>query len=255
MIIGVIFVGFNTSEYLDRSLLPWVNARQTHLDNHEFLISAVSVPFLGFEIDKVDDTTKRLKDFYSSGQIDHIICDRNPMHETDARGLALNWLVNKGVDALILVDSDEIWTPIQIVETFRFVQSNPFMTWFKVCYKNRVFSENQYLAEPFCPPRIFRCQKPRAIGFWDDNNVEYLDNGKKQLDRAYPNLTIPQNLVWVDHFTWLNNYRSKVKISYQRSRNWVCSFAWDNPQGGLIWNKDYFLARGESIPLVITEND
>lgn len=248
--IGIIYTAFNTDEYLDRSLDPWVAARRAGKDGgaHQFLISAVSVPFVGFDSIKVDDTPARLNERLRANEIDHLISDRTPMRETDARGEALRWLVQRGVDATIMVDSDEMWIPEQIAAVLSFVEATPLVTWFKVSFKNRVFTLDQYLVAPFTPPRIHRVIKPRAMGFWDDNNVYYEDHGTQRRDIDYASMTIPQSVAWVEHLTWLSDDRSRLKSEYQRRRWGSSSFKWDYVSNCLEWDQDYFLRHGLSFP-------
>jgi hypothetical protein len=80
----------------------------------------------------------------------------------------------------------------------------------------------------------------RAAWFWNDNNIEYRtsDPGRTVKDINLPGGKIPKAIAWVDHFSWLNDERSRRKIAYQSSRTgWKCAFKWDTEKG-LIWNPD-----------------
>lgn len=250
--IGIIWVGFNCEDTLERSLAPWIEARKSRLGGHEFVICAVSVPFEGFDVASHDGTRLRLYDKRQSCEIDHLIVSDEPMRETEARGAALRWLVEQGATHLWQVDADENYTTAQITAILAFVEGRP-ADWYRLCLKNQVFTPNQYLVEPFAPPRIHRVYNPGgfvAAGFHQDNNVYYERpwSGERVLDTQMASLTVPKGAAWIDHASWLNNARSKAKIDYQRARGWPsCSFSWDDSQGGLIWNP--------SLPIPETETD
>lgn len=260
---GIIFCGYNTADLLPRSLAPWIAARRAVLGGHQFKICAVACPFEGFDHGDVpnDNTVGLLEDHRLRGDIDRVVVSACPVKETKARGEALRWLVEQGVEVTIMVDSDEFWSQEQILAALTFVQANPFSRWFRVCYKQMVFSKGQYLKEPFTPPRIHRVYAPggyRAAGFWDDNNVYYARpweegtaNQDVYRDVDCASLTIPQEKVWIEHETWVAGERSKAKIAYQRARWGHSSFRWDETKG-LCFDESYYAAKGEPLPEVIS---
>jgi hypothetical protein len=244
--IGVIFCAFQAEDLLARSLGPWIETRRQHLGGHEFIICAVSVPFEGFDTsgEPEDRTRAILGGHAQAGEIDHAIVRDKPMKETEARGAALRWLVAQGVDTLIQWDSDEFPTTEQIERILAFVAARPHIAWFRLSYKNRVFTPDQYLVQPFTPPRIHRVQPPgtmsiRADIFYEDNGIVYGRTDNPHVDRIpdhyFPSLTIPKSVAWIDHWTWLSDLRSKRKQAYQWARWQRCDFAWDDSRGGLIW--------------------
>lgn len=238
---GIIWVGYQCEDMLERSLAPWIAARREKLKGHEFVVCAVSVPFEGFEAAHHDMTRLQLYVSQQTGEIDHLIVSDEPMKEVDARGAALRWLRTQGVTYLWQHDADEFITADQIAAIARFVEARP-VDWYRLSLKNQVFAPNQYLIEPFTPPRIHRVYNPGgfvAAGFHQDNNVYYERpwNGERILDTQMASLTVPKGVAWISHESWLNNSRSKAKIAYQKARGWPnCSFSWDDSQGGLIWN-------------------
>lgn len=238
--IGLIYCGFNTEEYIEKSLRPWIEARQNHLVGNDYMLCAVSVPFEGFDVGACDNTHTQLYQHLQNGEIDHLITSDKPMKETEARGAALKWLVAQGVETLVQWDSDELATTDQIAKILSFIAANPFTDCFRFSYKNLVFTENQYLAEPFTPMRAHRVKSGSYVAdsFYDDNNVLYRGtitrDFKRDIDRVVK--TIPKSLVWIKHATWISNERSHKKVLYQQARNWKCSFSWDDAQGGLIFN-------------------
>lgn len=244
--IGVIWVGFNTEEYVEASLRPWIEARRDKLGGHEFVICAVNQPFKGFEVTEIDDTKEALLARMAALQIDNVISynDDNPVAvtETEARGAALRWLVEQGCEISVMCDSDEFWTTEQIARALSFVATHPHHVWWRVCLRNYVFDDSTYLVEPFTPPRIHRLKVQgtlTAAGFEQDNDIWYgRVDGMPISQRELPSATIPRGSVWVRHLSWPNSPRSRRKIEYQlRARCWPsCTFAWDDSQGGLIFN-------------------
>ena len=261
MIFGIIFVAYQASDLLPRSLPVWLNARASNLGGHAFKIIAVSVPFEGFTHGALPDATQSmLRQFLAAGDIDGLIESSTPMTETEARGQALRLLVGEhGVDALWQVDADEDFLKEDILGAAAYVESQPLTTWFRLPYRNLVFTRNQYLAEPFTPPRIHRVRAGgyRAHSFWADNNVLYGGTITRDLkqDLHFASATIPTHMAYPLHETWLNNGRSKAKCAYQLARWGTCSFRWDESKGGLTWNESYFAARGEAIPEVLRLTD
>lgn len=247
---GIIYTAYNTEDYVGATIAPWTKAREEKWGGHEYVICAVSCPFKKFGIQTTDKTLAILQKWMGAGAIDCIITKDEPVEETDARGQALTWLTSQGVDFTWQADSDEFFTKDNVEKITKFV-CNSMATWFKVSYKNYVFENEVFLVEPFTPARIHRIKSAgfEAIGFWDDNNVKYKNpvTGEMKNDVEFANVTIPKTLAWVKHMTWLNDFRSRLKIEYQKARGWQCSFAWDKDHG-LVWNYEYFSSRGLAVP-------
>lgn len=242
MKIGVIWVGFQTEDYVRPSSSPWIAAREHKLCGHEFLIAAVSVPFQGFDVGEHDNTRVVLHEFAQMGKIDWLIAHDTPMKETDARGEALRWLVAQGVTHVWQHDSDEFITVQEIAAIIRFIEARPHVDWFRLSLKNQVFTPSQYLVEPFTPPRIHRVDIGgyQAHSFYQDNNILYGGKVTRDLkpDMEFPHCLVPKSVAWIRHASWLNNSRSRAKCAYQAAR-WgadKCTFAWDDSKGGLIFN-------------------
>lgn len=240
---GVIFCAFNAEDLLEDSLSPWVEARSQEVGGNQFCIVAVSIPFEKFEEPRADDTLEGLRGYLDAGKIDRLIASDRPMKETEARGKALSYLVEKQCDITIMVDSDEIYTTEEIERILEFVEERPATTCFKGSLKNYVFNGRTYLAQPFNPMRIHRVRRGTYVAdsFWDDNNILYRGTLTRDFKRDvdFPCLVIPKAVAWVKHFSWLNDQRSKKKVEYQTSRSWICSFDWDDSRGGLIWRSGH----------------
>ncbi len=243
MKIGIIFAAFQAEDLLTRSLTPWIEARSQKLGGHEFVICAVSVPFEGFDTsgEPADNTRSILGAHVAHGKdIDHAIVRDRPMKETEARGAALRWLVEQGVEVTWMVDHDEVYTTTEIQRILAFIQGRPLVAAFRGSLRNLVFDERTYLVQPFTPMRGHRVTAGgyTADSFWDDNNVlyrsrQFADHAKRDID--LPCLTIPKALQFTAHYTWLNDQRSKRKSEYQWARWKRCDFDWDDSRGGLIW--------------------
>lgn len=255
MKIGVIFTGYNCAEYINDALDSWIDAKKESIDGNEFIIAAVSCPFSGFPFTKPDKTHEILNQLYALKFIDYKFLGKTECSETNARSWALKRLAEGGADVVIQVDSDELYTLDDILNIFRFVSENPYVVWFSGCLKNYVFDETTYLAEPFRPARIHRIKfhDYKAFSFYDDNNISYEKPGYPgSQDIIFSHLAIPESVAWVDHLTWLNNDRSRLKIEYQKSRGWVCSFDWDYENNKLIFNKSFYSERSLSVPKILT---
>lgn len=239
--IGIIYCAYGTEDYVPKSLAPWIDLRA----QGNVLICALNLRFAGFE-GKDDKTHDMLWACRVRKDIDHLIDGPDNIPETTARGMALTWLKQQGVDLVIQWDSDEMTDVASIQRTLAFIDANPFTTWFRFSYRNLVFDDKTWLADPFTPPRAHRIRAGTEAGcytahsFSADNDICYGHHIFRDLhfQRDYPSMTIPAAVFNPKHYTWLNDERSKRKIDYQlRGRGWPsCQFAWDDAQGGLIFN-------------------
>lgn len=245
MKIGLIYCAFNTEEYLFDSLKPF-------REDPRFVISAVSVPFLEYRDQdiKVDDTTEKLRKYRESGAIKYLVDSPKFIKEHEARNLALNELKKDKCDFYALADSDEIYQKDQIESIIEYISTDKESIWWRLCLKNFVFDEETYLEEPFCPPRIFRAKTDELShpSFFFDNDISYLNKSGQRI--SYQDLicsTIPKEVAWIDHFTWMNDEKSRLKQIYQMNHFGLCSFTWDEKKG-LTFSEDYYKLRGENIP-------
>lgn len=243
MKIGVLFCsyGLPISQTMD-SLVSWQMWKE-HFTQFETVISAVSVPFKNFPY--IEDTETKL---YLSNEpnIDYLFDSAEPLNEWDARNLALAPLLKESCDIIIPVDGDELWGMKEIDSTLSFVESNPFVTWFKVAFRNFVFDSSTFLAEPFWGNRIFRTKSGEfeLDKFYHDCEVRYKKKDEFVDFKNLPNSNVPQPLVWIDHLAWLDETseeksRSLAKVRYQESRGWQShqrSFVYS---GGLKFNPEF----------------
>lgn len=250
MKIGLIYCAFNTEEYLFDSLKPF-------REDPRFIISAVSVPFLEYRDQdiKVDDTTEKLRKYKESGAIKYLVDSPKYIKEHEARNLALNELKKDKVDYILLCDSDEVYKKEDLDKIVDYITEDKESIWWRICLKNFVFDEETYLEEPFCPPRIFRVKTEELShpSFYGDNDVSYLNKlGQRVSYLELLNKTVPQEISWIAHYSWLNNAASMNKVKYQKDR-WGengCCFDWID--GRLAFSKKYFESISKKIPLTLT---
>jgi hypothetical protein len=257
---GILFCGYNMEEYIHQSLAPWVEAKNSNLLGYEFIISAVCLPFKEYKDQdiKVDDTLDILIAYRDFNHIQYLFSEPKYCSEADARNLALKPLLDQGCDMIILWDADEIATLENIENILKYVELEKFISWFRFSYKNYVFDDKTYLAAPFTPPRLFRVNTNgyKLINFHWDNDITYQseDCSIKEYQHSLPSKTIPAKTAFIKHLSWISNEKSKQKVNYQMAHfNGVCSFAWDDKENKLVWNKEYFAKTGQPIPEVIRE--
>lgn len=257
--VGVLYTSYGMPEYIEKSLAGWVRAKREQVGGNEYVISAVSVQFAEYRGQKRDDISpKILAEYNKRGDIDALTIAPEHITETVARNLALQSLLDLNCDIVVLADGDEFPTVEQIEKIFNFVHLDKFTSWFGISYRNFVFTEKHFLTLPFVPPRIFRVKTNgyELRDFYHDNDPMYMgtvveNNSFKQKIISYkelPSKTIPQNLVWVNHFSWLSNEKSKLKVEYQKARGWQCSYEWDYINNKLIFNESYYRNLGQPLP-------
>ena len=257
MKIGIILCGYNQEEWIARCLAPWLSFRDEN--KGKVFISACSLPFEEYKdlTDKKDGTQDYLLFLERNNRIDKVFTEPEYIKETAARQLCLDYLLEKDVDAIFLVDSDELFTRDQISDILKFVNKDKFIAWYKLSYKNFFKNTNTYFAEPFTPPRIFRTKIGKNIKihkFIDDNHICY-----KQINNEiiHPNqlahATVHKEVAWINHYSWLDCTASYKKVEYHKNHfaDGLCSYV--NTNEGLDFNKEYYQKRGIPIPMLIVE--
>ena len=253
MRIGIIYCAYSSEEYVEKSLSPFIEGAS----GHSFVISAISYPFVGFEKGGNKKTLDILRKYRDEGKI-YLNYGSEEIEEPTARQIALDQLLEIGVDLIWMVDSDELYTKQQIHGIIKFVQEEEFVAWFRLSFKNRVF-DFDYLEEPFCPPRIFRIKVSnyQINRFIDDNNLSYRGRLKRDIvpDLALSNMTVPKSVAWIDHYTWLDTPeskgRTKKKVEYQLKHFGICSYKWDYKENKLEFDEKYY--EGKSLPKVLKD--
>lgn len=263
---GILFCAYNCADTVDAALSPWVDARKQSLHGHEFVISAVSVPFKEYEKIPVavDDTPGYLLQSVEDNKIDFLFTQITPEFkytESEARQKALEPLLAEKVDYVILWDGDEIPTIENIAAIINFVIADIFVVWYAISYKNYVFDTKTYLTAPFTPPRVFKVRSGNLTlqCFSWDNDLLYTDASYKDLSvyvdyRKLASCTIPPQVAWVKHLTWLSNEKTKAKVTYQQDHfKGVCSYRWNGSTNSLEFNPDYYASKGLPFPEIAQE--
>jgi len=251
MKIGVLFAIYNCENYVDECLKPWFNLKKTY-DITIACTSGMFKPYLelGFE-PKNKGTLQKLIQY----DIDYLISTgSNSLNdESQSRDNILNFL-KKDNDVIWIVDGDEFYTEKQIVDILNFIESTPDTDWYGINFKNYIFT-NEFFTSGFCPPRIFRTDRNGGIDkFYFDNHINYMD-GSDFITK--PSLSIPKNIAWVKHYSWLNDDpRTSEKVKYQNIRfKDGCSFKWDDNNKQLSFDENYFKKVNEEIPNLHQEID
>lgn len=260
MKIGILFMSYNNLDTMEKSLSPFIIAKDKELGGHEFVISCVTVPFAeykdlpGFVEDNVSH--RMLETLNVMRKIDYLTMHPQFIKEHEARNNGLIPLLIDNCDIIINIDGDEIINLKEFEKAIQFVEENPLYPWFKLCYKNYIFDEKHYLAEPFSPPRIWRTKYNGMTfkGFSWDNDAYWEKDGIVYPQISMSRLIIPQNIFWAKHLTWLNNLNSKLKISYQLKHfNGICSYKWNEEKQTVEFNEDYYKKAWKPLPEVIEE--
>ena len=246
---GIIYCGYNTEEYVVDSITPF-------LERDNFVVSAVSVPFAEYkEVDDLEDsTTDILRELVTQRKLRYLVDQPRFVQEHEARNHALAHLSKYNVDYIWLVDSDEIYTPDQIDKICEHVEATQG-NFFKLSLKNFVFDKSHYLKEPFCPPRIFKTQAQNLplCGFYWDNDIAYLEALSGNLI-SYEGIngieTIPPEVAFIDHYSWLNNEIGKRKVAYQLKHFGHCSYKWNEKKECLEFDENFYKKNKQEIPIV-----
>jgi glycosyltransferase involved in cell wall biosynthesis len=249
MKIGVIFCAYNSEPYVRDALSSFI-------EDDRFIVSAVSVPFKEYDQQEFyeDETTNILREYKEKGLIENLVDSPRFVLEHEARNLALEYLKKEKVDFVMLVDGDEVYQKSDLDNIVEFI-SNDDSLWYKIALKNFVFDKEHYLEEPFCPPRIFRMDSKdyEGVSFYWDNDFTF----QHKIFRARKNHNqflckqIPQELVWVTHYSWMNDEIGKRKAEYQLSHMGICSYKWED---GLKINEDFYKKAGQEIPKILKIN-
>lgn len=271
MKIGVVFCSYGMPEYLSATLDPWIRAREDRIGGSEFVIAAVSMPFVEYKgFQPADNSTKiSLSLSFVNRQIDQLFLaeegDENLLQEHQVRDKALQYLIGENCDLIWLVDGDEFYDIYQIQDILNYVILDKFTSWFRLSLRNYVFDTRHYLKDNFTPPRIFRVKTNGYVvnRFRFDNDIVYRgtvvnNNHFTDVEADYtqlPSKTVPEKISLIKHYSWLSNERTKRKIFYQNAHfHGLCSFKWNEEKNTLEFNEDYFRKTNQMQPEVVEES-
>lgn len=258
--LGCHFSAYESADYLDQFLSPWLEYKQKY---GLLKISAGHACFkefqeMGCPIESLDGTHKLLDERYKRGDIDYYKFINEPLTEAETRTEILKPLLKQNIDILWITAPDEIITLEQIEVALEYVKKDPFLIWYRLEMKNLTFSNNTYI-RGFSPPRIFLNNRGyKILKFRADDEILY---GKESQIIDYlqlPNKQIPFNICSPLHYSWLDDERSRGKVKYQEShfnlgkKEVACSFRWDEKENKLEWNKNYFAYHNQTIPELLS---
>lgn len=258
MRIGLHFSGYECSEFIDKFLDPWLNYKKNNREN-ELIISAGHVCFkefqeMGFPVESKDGTCEMLAQKHKNGEIDYFSFTDAPLTEAEARTEILKPLLERDISCLVISAPDEIFDVNQITAALEYTKKDPFIQWYRLEYRNLVFSDKKYV-KGFNPPRIFFNNRGyKIVNFRADDEILYEKDGQIIDYLQLPNKQIPFKICAPLHYSWLDNKRSYDKQKYQSIR-WDppkgngCSFK-INENGKLDWNLDFYKRIGQPVPEV-----
>lgn len=254
--IGIIFASLTDTEYVEKSIEPWLQIKQEKPEN--LIICAVSAFFKEYNQNIPEEQTTRpyLRGLLKDKKIDYLIDGPDGLLlEHELRNIALQFLLNNHkLDYIFIVDGDEFYSVDGIKKITRYITLDEFVVWYKVHYKNILFNGDVY-TNGFAPPRIFKVKVGDLLlsrCYWDNDMIYKKALSDKTFEEvAYtklPSQKIPDSIHRPLHYTWLNNERSRDKIQYQKKRGWLCSYEWDYKNNQLIFNKEFFVKNNLIIP-------
>jgi hypothetical protein len=251
MKIGVLCNFYGFPQYLDRVLEHWRKFSSTCI----FAASSCKFDqYLNINYLKEDtETAFRLKTQYKD--IISYVYDSKVSNDSTVRNYPLEYLLKQNVDYIWLLDEDEFYTEKQIDNIIKFIQSEEFIPYFKINFKNYFNDENHWI-DGFCPPRIFKTNfnNLKLNKFYFENDIVYNDKDNKEIDyKTLAHLQIPREIAHIKHYSWNGNEEFlKNKVKYQLLRyNGICSYIWDEKNKKLELNiNNYYNIFNIPLPII-----
>lgn len=258
MKIALLYCSYGVPELVDKSLTPWINAKE----KYPIDIFAVSCQFkeyflMGTQQDldthiKLNDYKSSLKYLYSPDPSTVEYSDLEQEHKV--RDRALQEILKGDYDYVILWDGDEVISDIEIDELVSYIERNSLINWFRIEYRNLTFTDQTY-TKGFSPPRIFKVKAGnyRLLRFRWDNDCAYINIFTSQeVDyTSLASVTVPTKICNPLHYSWISCERSKNKIRYQEQHFGLgsgCSYKWDEEKDCLVFNLDFYHRTGQEPP-------
>lgn len=259
MRIGILACLFDCAANLESVLRPWfdINLREGGI---EFKIAAVSGMFkeyaeLGYDAEALDMETASELLRSEKYPFDYLYIINDPysithkgqlrfFSEAETRDFALGYLLSEKIDAVWMLDGDEIYTASQIESIVNYIREDGSADWYSINFKNYIFDGRVWI-DGFQPPRIFRTDRNQGIKqFRSDNVILYCD-GSASVDHR--GTIIPKEIAHVKHLTWLHK-NGKKKYEYQIRHFGECSYRWNYQEGRLEFNQEYYQKYGAHVP-------
>jgi hypothetical protein len=252
MKIGIIYCAYNCENYVQKSLFPFIKAKEDSLIDQ---ICAVSIPFAEyFDINTQNDKTQeKLIDLYNKKYINNIFTNPRFIQEHKARDLCLQYLKIMNCDIIWMVDGDEFYTEENIKNIISFIEENPNYFWYSINFKNYIFDGKQWI-DGFCPPRIFKTEYDtiHINSFFWDNDIAYEKNNEFISYKKLSFLEIPKEKAHIKHMTWLHE-NGKEKYEYQMKHFGYCGYKWNYSTNQLEFNEEFYNKLNQFLPKVIQD--
>jgi hypothetical protein len=254
MKIGIIFAAYNCEEFVDKCLEPWFSLR----DTHDLVLTVTSGRFSDYQKLGIPNKNKETLKKLVSWDFDYlsITGGEKLLDEDTSRNRCLEYLKPYNCDLIWLVDLDEFYTQAQILSILDYVRSNQEVNNFWINFKNYTIRYPLFL--PWSRPTLYRNNIRGGISnFYFDSYFSYLD-GTDIKDET--KVTIPKEVAFVDHMSWVSRDAVKDKIKYQNIRycgpggdfplEARCSFKWDQESNRLEFNDLFYKFYNTQIPVL-----
>jgi hypothetical protein len=247
--IGVLFASYNCADYIDRCFQPWLNLREElnlvlASTNGRYDLSDLKFVYKGND-SLIKLLGKNLDFLVHSTSVNH------RWSEEQSRTYMLNYMLDRKVDLIFVIDADEFYTEEQIRNILKYIKENPNYDAYNVQFKNYVI-KLPYWIEGFNKSVIYWCDRHSGIKCFNfDCEIAYNDGTIIQKNTNVN--IIPKNIAFVEHYSWLeNDPRTKEKtvlqnIKYFGEENLKCSFCYDE-NNNLIVNENFYRKRIGLLP-------
>lgn len=247
--IGVLFASYNCADHIDRCFQPWLNLRE----ELNLVLASTNGRYdlsdLKFDYKGNDSLIKLL-----GKNLDFLVHSTSVNHrwsEEQSRTYMLNYMLDRKVDLIFVIDADEFYTEEQIRNILKYIQENPNYDAYNVQFKNYVI-KLPYWIEGFNKSVIYWCDRHSGIKCFNfDCEIAYNDGTIIQKNTNVN--IIPKNIAFVEHYSWLeNDPRTKEKtvlqnVKYFGEENLKCSFCYDE-NNNLIVNENFYRKRIGLLP-------
>jgi len=256
--IGITSIGYECEEHIKKVFDVWAEVKAGALSN---LVDSVHISTthgcfhetfkIGYPIHSRDNTIERFNLLKDEGLIDNLNVFDAPKWEFEFWNSNLPYLFSKGINLLMMLNMDEVWTIAELAATLEYIKKSQDADYFKVNFKNLVIKENTYVKD-FIVPRFWRTDRNGGIkGFHFDDELTFA-NGVT--DKTAPFKVIPMESVFPRHYSWVGSSDFlQRKIAFQHAHYKTCSYAWDETKNELILNEDYYRMTGKPKPQLFHE--
>lgn len=233
--IGVVGCFFGSADILSEVLAPWIALKR---EGYPIVLTGINAQFkeyaeLGYTND--DDATRAVLEEHRH-DFDHLVIEKTPLMEHEVRNRLLELCKAEGVDAIWLLDGDELYTLDQIKKILAYVEAVPFFDYYHIFFQNILF-DTLRSRDMFAPPRIVRMDRHGGVmGFTWDNEIRFRDG--THLYRSLAG-SVPPRIALVKHLTWRTADALK-KIDYSKRHFGFSIFKQDEATGEIGYNEEWF---------------